>query len=108
MYQELLEECEKKKELMNKLKSSEEKLGVLKKQLKDKHDEVVFTKRKLELLQYDLGNLIRNESLQDWPEKVAKVYEKHFEKRTGKKEGVEGGATSLGTLGSPGDDEGNG
>ncbi len=31
MYQELLEECEKKKELMNKLSASEDKLGVLKK-----------------------------------------------------------------------------
>jgi hypothetical protein len=31
MYQELLQECEKKKELMNKLKESETKLSVLKK-----------------------------------------------------------------------------
>jgi len=30
MYSELLEECEKKKELMNKLKASEDKLNVLK------------------------------------------------------------------------------
>lgn len=52
---------------MNKLKASEEKLGVLKDQLKKKQDEVVFTKRKLEMLQYDLGGLIRNESLSDWP-----------------------------------------
>jgi hypothetical protein len=34
MYQELLDECDKKKELMNKLKASEDKLLVLKKQLK--------------------------------------------------------------------------
>lgn len=50
MYQELLDESDKKKELMNKVKSSEEKLNVLKKQLKEKQDEVVFTKRKLENL----------------------------------------------------------
>ena len=31
MYTELLEECEKKKDLMNKLKGAEEKLSVLKK-----------------------------------------------------------------------------
>ena len=30
MYSELLEECDKKKELMNKLKDSENKLSVLK------------------------------------------------------------------------------
>jgi hypothetical protein len=30
MYTELLEECDKKKELLNKLKESENKLGVLK------------------------------------------------------------------------------
>jgi hypothetical protein len=80
----LLDECEKKKDLMNKLKESEDKLNVLKKQLKQRQDEVVFTKRKLENLQYDLGGLIRNESLDDWPEKVSKLYEKHFEKRLGK------------------------
>jgi hypothetical protein len=45
---------------------------------------VVFTKRKLENLQYDLGNLIRNESLNDWPEKVAKLYAKHFDEKTGR------------------------
>jgi len=36
MYQELLDECEKKKELMNKLKASEDKLNVLKHQLKQR------------------------------------------------------------------------
>ena len=45
-----MDECEKKKDLMNKLKSSEDKLNILKKQLKQRQDEVVFTKRKLELL----------------------------------------------------------
>lgn len=50
MYTELLEECDKKKEIMNKLKASEEKLNVLKQSLKKSSDEVVFTKRKLELL----------------------------------------------------------
>lgn len=81
MYSELLEECDKKKELMNKLKASEDKLQILKQQLKKRTDEVVFTKRKLDLLQYDLGNLIRNETISDWPEKVAKVYEVHFEEK---------------------------
>lgn len=28
-----------------------------------------------------MGGLIRNEALENWPEKVAKLYEKHFEKR---------------------------
>lgn len=65
---------------MNKLKSSEDKLNVLKKQLKQRSDEVVFTKRKLEVLQYDLNGLIRNEALNDWPEKVSHLYQKHFEK----------------------------
>lgn len=69
---------------MNKLKASEDKLGVLKKQLKLRQDEVVFTKRKLELLQYDLAGVIKNEALNDWPEKVSQVYEKHFEKKIGK------------------------
>jgi septal ring factor EnvC (AmiA/AmiB activator) len=50
MYQELLDECEKKKELMNKLKASEDKLSVLKDQLKKKQNEVFCTKRKLENL----------------------------------------------------------
>ena len=84
MYQELLDECEKKKELMNKLKASEDKLTVLKKQLKQRSDEVVFTKRKLELLQYDLATMIRNEALTDWPDKVSGIYDKHFEKQIGK------------------------
>ena len=35
---------------MNKLKASEDKLSVIKGQLKEKTDDVVFTKRKLELL----------------------------------------------------------
>ena len=81
-----MDECEKKKDLMNKLKAAEDKLAVIKQQLKEKSDEVVFTKRKLELLQYDLGNVIKNESLTDWPEKVAKLYEKHFEIKVGKKD----------------------
>lgn len=67
---------------MNKLKDSEDKLGVLKGELKKKTDDVVFTKRKLELLQYDLANMIKNESLNSWPEKVTKVYDKHFEGRS--------------------------
>ena len=82
MYQELLDECDKKKELMNKLKASEDKLNLLKKQLKQRQDEVVFTKRKLELLQYDLAGVIRNESFSEWPEKVSKLYDKHFQKKT--------------------------
>jgi len=50
MYTELLEECDKKKELINKLKEAENKLSVLKQQLKKRSDEVVFTKRKLDNL----------------------------------------------------------
>jgi len=38
------------------------------------------------LLQYDLGGLIRNEALNDWPEKVSQLYEKHFEKRIKQKD----------------------
>ncbi len=83
MYTELLEECDKKKELINKLKEAENKLSVLKQQLKKRSDEVVFTKRKLDNLQYDLGNLIRNETLNDWPDKVARLYSSHFERKPG-------------------------
>ena len=102
MYQELLDECEKKKELMNKLKASEEKLTVLKKQLKQRSDEVVFTKRKLELLQYDLAGLIRNEALSDWPDKVASLYDKHFEKQI-VKQTVEAGAAPISSKDDGGD-----
>lgn len=71
---------------MNKLKESETKLSVLKKQLKKKTDEVTITKRKLENLQYDLGTMIRNESLNDWPVKVSQLYSKHFDSKPGQKE----------------------
>jgi len=86
MYMELLEECDKKKELINKLNEAGNKSEVLKVQLKQRQQEVVFTKRKLDNLQYDLGNLIRNESLNDWPRMVAKVYSDHFDKKPGQKE----------------------
>ena len=84
MYSELLEECEKKKELINNLNDSKTQLNVLKNQLKESSDQVVFTKRKLELLQYDLSNTIRNESLDTWPEKVSQLYYKHFGPKIGK------------------------
>lgn len=78
MYDELLEECDKKKELMNKLKDSKNKLDNLKKELKKSTDEVFTAKRKLDVLQYDLGNLIRNENISDWSDKLPKLYQKHF------------------------------
>jgi len=91
MYTELLEESDQKKELLNKLKSSEEKLAMLKKNLDKKRDEVFVAKRKMELLQYDLGNLIRNEAISEWPKKVASLYDKHFEKRPPAEEEAEFG-----------------
>ena len=50
MYDELLEECDKKKDLMNKLTDSKNKLENLKKELKKSTDEVFVAKRKLEVL----------------------------------------------------------
>ena len=80
----MLDECEKKKDLLNKLKSSEDKLQVIRQQLKKKTEQVIFTKRKMEMLQYDLGTLIRNEQISNWPEKVARIYDKHFDTDTTK------------------------
>ena len=74
MYDELLEECDKKKDLMNKLTDSKNKLENLKKELKKSTDEVFVAKRKLEVLQYDLGNLIRNETISNWPDRLPKLY----------------------------------
>ena len=36
------------------------------------------TKKKLESIHYDLGNIVRNDPLSDWPQKVRSIYDKHF------------------------------
>jgi chromosome segregation ATPase len=78
MYEELLEECEKKKELMKKLDENEQKLKSTKDQLKKKTDEVFFLKRKLENLQYSLAGLIKNIRIQEWPTALREIYIEHF------------------------------
>ncbi len=54
--------------------------------MKKKTKDIVFTKRKMECLQYDLATLVRNEAIREWPQKVAALYEKHFGKRANKAE----------------------
>ena len=81
MYQELLEEGEKKKELMKKLREAETRLEGIKTELKRRQDDVVFSKRKLELLQFDLVNLMRNNMLNEWPLKVRDLLAKHFSEK---------------------------
>jgi hypothetical protein len=56
--------------------------------MKRKADEVFVTKRKLETLQYDLATMIRSEAISDWPVKVARVYDKHFEEKVGKNDKI--------------------
>jgi hypothetical protein len=52
--------------------------------------------------------MIRNETLTDWPEKVAGIYDKHFEKQSAKPQ-TEGGSAPVskedGDLLSPGKNE---
>jgi chromosome segregation ATPase len=79
MYQELLEESDKKKDLMKKLDESEQRLKVTKDQMKKKSDEVVFSRRKLDLIQYDLNNLLKNTRHQEWPLKLRDIYATHFD-----------------------------
>ena len=50
MYTELLEETDKKKELIQKLDEAKLKLNVRKEEMKNKSEQVMLSKRKLELM----------------------------------------------------------
>lgn len=80
MYDELSEENDRKKTLMTKLNESEQKLDIMKKDMRQKSDDVFFAKRKLEYLQYDLVNLLKNAQVSDWPITIRDIYTKHFDK----------------------------
>jgi len=63
MYNELLDENQKKKDLNEKYEQACEKLEIQREQLKKRQNEVFTIKKKIENIHYDLGNLVRNEPL---------------------------------------------
>eukprot|EP01022_Parablepharisma_sp_SALTPOND_P021410 TRINITY_DN4214_c0_g2_i1.p1 TRINITY_DN4214_c0_g2~~TRINITY_DN4214_c0_g2_i1.p1 ORF type:complete len:1332 (-),score=238.62 TRINITY_DN4214_c0_g2_i1:10010-14005(-) len=83
MYQELERETETTRKLIEDKKSCEAKLENAKVQIKVQSEEVHITKRRLELLQYDMINVLK-EPVDAWPSSLTKVYSTYF----GTEEGI--------------------
>ncbi len=77
MYQELEKEAEISRRLDGEKRGAEAKLENAKTQIKAQADEVHSAKRKLELLQYDLINVLK-EPVDSWPATLSKVYNSYF------------------------------
>ena len=77
MYQELEKEADTTRRLVEDKKGYESKLENAKVQLKSQLEEVNIAKRKLELLQFDLINVLK-EPVDSWPGSLPKVYMTYF------------------------------
>ena len=73
MYNELAEESTKKKNLIQKLKECEDKYKSMREEMKKRVDEVTFAKRRLEMMQYDILNILRNIDPKDWGNQISEV-----------------------------------
>ena len=80
MYSELSNECKMRIEGETRHKESERKSNKIKSIMNKKGANVKFAKRKLELLQYDLSDVLRNVRIAEWSKALWKVYQKHFDK----------------------------
>ena len=81
MYEELSLECKERIDVEKKHSDSQKELLKLKEHLSRTTDNVTFTKWKMELLNFDLNDLLFNMKIQEWPEGIKKVFIKHFKEK---------------------------
>lgn len=86
MYNELAEETTKNKNLDQKLKDSNSKdinnrclaqYMDMQKEMKRTMDQVTFAKRRLEMMQYDITNVLRTVNPKDWSGKISEIVLKY-------------------------------
>lgn len=78
MYEELSTECKERNEMEQRFSNNAQKLAEMKQKLARITDGVTFTKWKMELLNFDLNDLLINMWIRDWEKGLEEVFKKHF------------------------------